>query len=494
MHQLVEQSRRHVPADPGAAVDRGSSLRVLGITSRFTTFLQYSMRDWLASFQAMGHQTQLLIEQADHEMAGPMHFAQVCAEFRPDLLLLIDHYRGEFHGLPMNVPCVMWVQDRLPNIFRAQAGAAQGDLDYVLGYGRQECVVAHGYPRERFLPSMVGFNAERFNVVASSGSEDRTEACDVSFVSHASMPPEKLVQAEIDKTAVPEVKRFLRDSLDRLRAIYDDGGFVTEVGHIRKIVQQSMQDHGVRTSDESAVMDFFVQKVNNALFRQQAIGWVAELGVRLHLYGRGWEQHPTFAAFARGVADNERQLCGIYRSSAINLQVTPFGAVHQRLFDGLAAGGFFLLRACTGDECDRIYQTMWRWCEQAQIRSGQEFFHCAPDHIRGLIQRVIELTGVNPVPIAEAFFLGLEEAAGAGFTRSPATLWPQYDRVAFGTREELHRHIRHFLANPAERAGIAHSMRARIADQMSYQAISARLLRFIAEDMRSRRGRLSLAA
>ena len=76
---------------------------------------------------------------------------------------MIDHYRGEFAGLPQTVPCVMWVQDRLPNIFRSPAGAAQKEMDDAIGYGRQECVVAHGYPRQRFMPAMVGVN-ENFSI------------------------------------------------------------------------------------------------------------------------------------------------------------------------------------------------------------------------------------------------------------------------------------------------------------------------------------------
>lgn len=470
-------------------------LRVLGITSRFTTFLQYSMRDWLAAFAETGHETHLLIETADHEIANPLHFAEVCGQFRPDLILLIDHYRGEFSGLPLDVPCVMWVQDRLPNIFRPAAGAAQQPMDYCLGYGRQECVVSHGYPRERFMPAMVGFNHCRFASAHPDQSPDARYACDVSFVSHASETPESLVQQEIEKTRSVEAKRFLRSVLDRLREIYDAEGFVTETAHIRRMIDDSLRECGVKTNDMSGLFDFFVQKVNNALFRQQAIGWLADMGFDLHLYGRGWEQHPRLGRFARGVADNEHQLAAIYRSSRINLQITPFGAVHQRLFDGLAAGGFFLLRHCTGDVCDLIYRQMWQWCQDVDIRSGRQFFLQAPPTVRRMIDRIIELTGEDPEPIAETFFLGLEEAASAGFTRSPATLWEaEYERVAFRTRDDLLRRVAGFLEAPDERAAIAESMRARVIECMSYTGITRRLLHFIADDIRARHARLLNAA
>src|SRR2546421_8968653 len=118
----------------------GEKLRVMGITSRYTTFLQHSMRDWLAAFETMGHETRLIIEHADHELLTNLVYARACDEFRPDLVLIIDHCRAQMDGLPAAVPCVMWAQDKLPSIFHPKTGAAQGEREYVLGHGRVECV------------------------------------------------------------------------------------------------------------------------------------------------------------------------------------------------------------------------------------------------------------------------------------------------------------------------------------------------------------------
>jgi hypothetical protein len=474
-----------VDAREFAARCRGR-LRVLGITSRFTTFLQYSMRDWLAAFENLGHDTRLLIEQNDHEIVNPLGFAQACADFRPDLLLMIDHYRAEFTGLPQRVPCVMWVQDRLSNIFRPDAGAAQSQMDFVIGYGRQECALSFGYPSQRFMPAMIGCNERRFTSAELTGTDRQRHACDVSFVSHASTPPEVLVQQEIDKSQLPEVRKFLHDVFDRLRAIYETGTFVTEVGHIRGIVRAAMGNCGIQTSNFGGVLDFFGQRVNNALFRQQAVRWLAEMDVNLRLYGQGWEKHAEFSRFARGVADNESQLCAIYRASTINMQITPFGAVHQRLCDGLAAGGFFLLRHCTGDSCDLIYRDLWQWIEQMHVRSGPQLLRQAPPHIQELLDRIADLTAEDVRSIPDRFFFGLEELAAGGFTRAPSTLWPnEYDRVAFTTRAELHDRVKHFLAAPDERQEIAAAMRGRALECMSYRGITERMLRFISDQLDS---------
>lgn len=458
-------------------------LRVLGITSRYTTFLQYSMRDWLAAFEQLGHETKLVIEAADHEVHTNLAFAEACATFRPDLVVMIDHYRKEFGGLPEHVPCVMWVQDRLPNIFNLAAGRAQGPLDYVLGYSRRECTRELHYPESRFMSASVGVNDQRFAPRELTEAERRRFECDVSFVSHCTMPADAIIRQEIDRTADAGAKRLLADCFERLRAVYDAGHSLTEPLHIRRLLNQSMQEIGVQLENPGQLLDLFVQRINNALFRHQSIAWAAELDVNLHLYGRGWEAHPKFGRFARGVADNQATLPLIYAASKINLQVTPFGAAHQRLFDGLAAGGFFLLRHINGEDYDRISTKLWRWCLENDVHSGAEIMRRATPQIREWLDQVEVLCGEHPAIDAERFFAGVADTAEGGFIRSAATLFDEFDRVAFRNRGELHQRINHFLPHADERRQVADAMRRRVLERLTYKSITRRLLRFITNDL-----------
>ena len=472
-----------IPEGLWAGKLRGSRLRILGITSRFTTFLQYSMRDWLAAFEALGHETKLLIEEADHVQLGQWGYARGAADFRPDLVLLIDHFRAELPVLPANVPCVMWVQDRLPNIFSAVAGRTQSRLDFVLGYGRHECVHALGYPPNRFMPAPVGVNEERFAPPRLTADEQRRFGCEVSFVSNCTVPADVLIRQEIDRTEAPQVKRLLADSFERFKEIYDAGESITELPRIKAVIDESMRDTGVQLEDTAPLIDLFVQRINNALFRHQSLRWLTELDVNLHLWGNGWELHPQFAQFAKGVAHNEQMLCSVYACSAINLQVTPFGAAHQRLYDGLAAGGFFLLRHTEGEDAERIYRRIWRWCEGQGIGGGDELLCRANTEISDLLNDVAVITGEHPAVDINRFFNGMAETASIGFTRTASTLWGEYDRVAFPGREQLHRLIAHFLASPDERHQIAARMRRRVLEQLTYRRITERLLKFMADDL-----------
>lgn len=468
-------------------------LRVLGITSRFTTFLQYSMRDWLGAFEAMGHQTHLVIEQTDYQACNMLAVASACEQFKPDLVVAIDHYRRELGGIPEQVPVVMWVQDRLPNIYRAEAGRAQGPMDFTLGYSRAELTRKFEYPASRFLPAMPAANEARFAPRQFAAAELERYRCEVCFVSHCTMPADQIVREAIARDGTAHGKRLLDDIYQRLLAIYDGGGFVTHGEVLQKIIEQSMAENQM-TADVNAVLDLFHQRVNNAMFRHQAIRWVAEMGVDLHLYGKGWENHPEFARFARGVADNESQLPAIYQASAINLQVTPFGAVHQRLLDGLAASGFFLLRSVTADEAELLRRDIWNWIASRNVRSGREMISRRDPELHDLFKRYRELTAVDPADDADFFFSAMEEIAMVGFIRTANTLWENSDRITFGTREEMTAKVRHFLSAPEERRQIVNDMRQRVLETHTYRRVSQRLIEFIAEDLERRPQAISSVA
>lgn len=477
------------PASEAAALARlrgASSLRILGITSQYTTFLQHSMRDWLAAFDAAGHQTRLVIEPSDHEQLNSLTLVEAAADFRPDLILLIDHYRAELGGLPAHCPAVMWIQDYLPHLFNAKAGAAQSPWDYVVGYNRTECTTRFAYPFQRFMPSMVVVNEDRFAPPQLTSEEQRRFECDVCFVSHASTPADQIIQEQIRIN--PHAKPLLTDAFERLRAIYDAGHFLSHPLHVKGILQEACVTTRMNPDATSlqALIDLFTHRINNALFRHQMLDWAAGLDINLHLCGQGWDKHPRFARFARGPADNTTDLVKIYRAAKINLQATPHGAVHQRLLEGLAAGGFFLIRYVPGDVIERIYQPMWEWCVREGIESDEQLMQRATPEMFKLLGQIQRTLGLDPFKLHMSLLDDIRTGADTGFVRSAATLFADYDHVAFDSAAMLKQKIQHFLTNPEERAAVTQAMRQSVISRMTYRAVNQRLLDFITRDLSAR--------
>lgn len=468
-----------------AKLERGKPLRILGITSRYTTFLQHSMRDWLDAFARMGHATKLLIEDADHQVLNNIEHAQVCAEFRPDLIVLIDHYRAEFNAFPTDVPCVMWVQDSLPNIFNPAAGTAQTERDFCLGSGRLLLTTKHNYPADRFLTAPVTVNETRFAPRALTQSESDQFGCDVSFVSHASTPADVILREQIGIAGDAGSRRLLGDVFDRLRAIYDAGGCVSHPLRIRGIIEQSATalNLGIDPAQMPALLSLFGLRINNALFRHQALTWLIDLDVDVRLYGRGWENHPQLARYARGPADNHAELCTIYQASRINLQVTPHGVVHQRLFEGVAAGAFFLLRAQAADEIDSIYRPLAEWCEREGVTNDADLRRRATPQVVALLDRFQRTMGVDPMALEFPLTHEIRLSADLDFALAAAGAIPEYEVVAFDSRRELREKVRRYLADPAERQRIAGAMRQRVLERYTYASVTKQLLSMIGKHM-----------
>lgn len=472
------------PVEAARRLRSGQKLRILGITSRYTTFLQYSMRDWLGGFEAMGHDTHLLMEPSDHEVSNNLATARACDDFRPDLVLLIDHYRDEFTGLPRNIPCAMWIQDLMPHLLKAEAGRAQAPHDYVLGYGRPIFAGRHAYPYERFMPSMLGVNDERFNQESVSREQLSQYECDLSFVSHASTPAQVLLQERLEQTP-EDSQRVLRNIFERLEGVYDGGSCVAEPLAMEMIIDQSLRELGVEApaASRAGLSWIFVNQINNAMFRHQALHWAAELGLDLRLYGRGWEKHPTLGRFARGIADNRGQLAAIHQASRINLHITPHGAVHQRVLDGLCAGGFFLIRHRPGDAAAVHYRPIAEWARQAGITSDGEFRTRAPSGVWRMVQEAQRMRGLDLFHLEHSFMEELNLLADSEYTLAGATLWDEYFDVSFDCREQLGQRVGQYLNDEPKRRQTMEAMRRPVLAKLTYRHIGQRLLEFIAGDL-----------
>jgi hypothetical protein len=186
------------------------------------------------------------------------------------------------------------------------------------------------------------------------------------------------------------------------------------------------------------------------------------------------------------VADNQRQLTEIFQTSRINLQVTPHGAVHQRLFEGLASGGFFLIRHTPGELVENYYKPIWEWCRATGIESDDQLLARATPEVTAALAELERLLGFSPFAFGSPFMEVMRLSADAGFTRSAGSIWPEYGEVAFSSRGELQGRVRRFLADDAERGRLAASMRQAVLDRFTYQSTTRRLLAFIADELGNR--------
>lgn len=156
-------------------------LRVLLVTSRFTTVLKYMIRDVAAGFKALGHEVEILMEQSAWERNSMVSTLQRVKEFRPHIVFQVDGVRpGQFEkALRKTFHFCGWIQDDMPHLWdKAMVNDMKTNtMDWTLGMfpsitGR---LSEFGYPNCFLFP--VAANDEIFR----PGLSDERYACDIAF-------------------------------------------------------------------------------------------------------------------------------------------------------------------------------------------------------------------------------------------------------------------------------------------------------------------------
>ncbi|GMV97267.1 MAG: hypothetical protein AMXMBFR83_16250 [Phycisphaerae bacterium] len=473
-----------------ATAGEGEPLRVLLPVSRYTTYLKYCMRDLAEAFERRGMVTRVLMEPTDHSVLPPAAYGQAVRDFRPDLVLIIDHFRREYGGMiPESLPFVGWIQDQLPNLYASECGRSLGRFDFFVTTDPSLFVHRYGYPASQGLAWTLATDDRTYGHAPLSDAELAPYRCDFSYASNQSAPPERFHEERKRQTAGDAGVAALMDRLfEELKA-----GFQADAVTARMSVQwllERIEDRegpvGLTPEARESLLRFYLDPLAELMFRQSTLAWVADYcdrtGRTLHLYGRGWEQHPRFSRYARGVAANGPELRAVYQASRINLQIIGTGAIHQRMLDGLAAGGFFLIRRTPPDFAHPAvgaYLAAWRKYGAAADGAGADQVPELYEALRGLhalMGHDLRPERFKADPATTAFY---EQIEAGGFQRVAGAVFSAYEQVAFGSPAELAKLADRYLADPQARARVAEDMRRVVVSRYTYGSFVDALLAFL---------------
>jgi hypothetical protein len=392
------------------------------------------------------------------------------------LVFQIDHLRHEHRGLfPRNLPFACWIQDHLPHLASREAGAQIGPLDFVLTDTIDTYAEKFAYPKRQCvpLPKLV----VRAEPVALSAS-DVLPADDLVFVSNASHTPEAMVGEAVRRFARNgETRTLIERCCRRMVEVYAAGGSVPTYQHVCGLLRESLKeaDLSLPADGFDVLARWLTHPFNDALYRQQALGWARrvarEQGLALGLYGNGWESHPEFAPHARGPVAYGEALRRLTRRSTINLQIVPYLCLHQRLLDGLLAGGFFLVRTHPADLAPAALLDFVDAHAGADARTTAGALAAVP-----LAQREIlaALIGQCRPPMcttgAEDVIAMARSWQEAGQLVGGVGPLPMLDAVGFENAATLADRVRRFVADAPARAAVSAAQRQSVAGRLSYDA------------------------
>lgn len=334
---------------------RGGATRLViaGSVSRHTAVVCHMMRDLLDAFRSLGHETILITEPTPSspmvDLLGPL------AERDVDLLVTINYLRAHPAPLtPAPLPFVCWMQDLIVSAQTREAAASQGPMDLLVSQSAGFFSHRFGYRGDQSISAP---NLTSWAMYGSIGETKREPgAPDVVYIGHGWEDASELVVrqgAGSQALAVlTQAHRVLNERLGR-------GETITGFDRMRAIAE--IVGAPLRPGAGNGLY-WAVQTVYDRLFRHQALTWAARWcearGKSFAIYGSGWENHPTLGRHARGTIENGVPLGKLCRDAGVVLHANGNASLHQRLLDGLAAGGCVLTRYNPADFVPRAWRVI----------------------------------------------------------------------------------------------------------------------------------------
>jgi hypothetical protein len=354
--ERVDALRRGVD-DFYAGISRQSMLerlqngkpRILFITSRFTTALQYYIRDCALACDHLGIPNLVLKERSDLHRVNLWTWSEALHDFQPDIIFCADHFRWEQPFVPDQIIYLTWVQDLLPNIVSRESAVRIGRQDFLLNVfiSDVEMLCQLGYPDEAIIEAPFAVNDHLYRRQSLKRTERELYRADIGAFSNAGNPAAGL--AEI-------LRRYSGcahyDTLElALKAAYRNmyrGFYLEEIFYslddYRSFLSGRLDAHGLSLADSDLqrLALSWREEVGYRLLRSLPIEWLHEQGYDLKLWGREWSSHPLLAVHAQGVADNGETLSRIINACKIIVGSSPCVTAHPRVFETLLSGSLYL--------------------------------------------------------------------------------------------------------------------------------------------------------
>jgi hypothetical protein len=343
-------------------------LSVLLSTTRFSTFVKHSTADIAEALRRAGSRVDVLIEPDDASRSTNLDLCRRAWALDPDLVVRINFQRKDVLGpLLAGVPFACFIQDRSAQLFTTAAGRALGPRDFTVGHLHPELFEQCGYPRRNTLMFPVPASATKFADAPIDAALLAEHACEIAYVSHQSTPVETFLE-DLIAAAPARLHGAMRLLPSKIKAAIGSGLSPLSIAGVSSICRDALSEARGVPADDAEVAQLVSLEglpIAERLLRHRMLGWAAELcqerSWRLHIYGKGWETHPTLARFARGPLAHDANLAACYRAARLHLHTGMGGVHHQRVMECALAGG------CTLVETKAVDLRILDWSTRNEI-------------------------------------------------------------------------------------------------------------------------------
>ncbi|XAL98473.1 hypothetical protein OT109_12895 [Phycisphaeraceae bacterium D3-23] len=467
----------------------GRAPRVLLVDSRFTHTPDGAIDQIADGFTDLGWETHKLVEDQPHHRLTPLAVWRALGEVKPDLVLDVSKQWAQRRDvIDTRIPIVRWL---LNEELSAKPDADRANLahrDFVLAQVSPLTGGLKGYPARQVLP-MPGIVSIEGNLRQTAAADPDSATHDLLYLGDHAGEPRNLLGDVTDRLSNPKIRQLAHLVGEQMLDDYREGKNYPTRWHIDQLARQlTAQVKGLKLSDKiyRQLANIMFAPFNETLYRDQALRWAAEvaadMGLTLALYGKGWKNHADLAAHAHGRPSTEKRRDELTASAKINLHVAPGFCLDIKLMQGLAVGGFFLVRRHPADAllpemvgfldnyCDASAQTV------AQARATADPKHLPQlERLLGRAQWITDIgAGTDPIECVRACLRG-------GLLDRHHVALPRLDQTEFEDTPQLKQRIERFLNAPDKRLDIIRKQRAAIEHRLSFSSGLARSISRIAE-------------
>ncbi len=323
---------------------KNKKIRVVFLTCRFTTVLQYHARSCLRATQRLGYDATLLIEKDDIYRITDWDMKHYIAEFKPHIVVNLDGFRYQHVVRQKELVWVTWIQDPMPHIMDKNTPKKLITRDIVMShFTTWEIFKKLGY--QDVIDAPIPADAGVYQPYQLSEAEFNQYECDICFVCHASD-----VKEHIDWIC----EDFPPEWRQRISFLYQGyQNYVNQTGELFYKIEQFIafvdgvlkKTFGISADKEivNYIANDMFSLLNQRIYRQCLVDWLLDAGyTNLKLWGNGWTKEEKYAKYAMGPAENGETLSKIYQASKIVLGNNVMTTAAARAWESMLSGAFYL--------------------------------------------------------------------------------------------------------------------------------------------------------
>lgn len=332
---------------------RTGKFKILFLTSRHTTALQYHSKNLYLAAKKAGLDCYFYIEKSDIHSPSRKLYWKLIDEFRPDVIILMDHFRFEMNILQEksrleSIVFLTWIQDPIKYVMDHNTPKKLLQRDFILNHFISwDAFWKVGYDRDKIIDAPIPANQDIYKLYELTKEEINKYQSDICFVCHCA-DVESYIQHYISVLETKEQKLVIEDMLRTYdRQVKEEEQIYYSLEEFKQYVLEFFQNKYDIELDSKQIVDGLAHDMyfgfNQRVYRQALVDWILNAGYKnLKLWGNGWCSEEKYKPYAMGPAQNGEELSKILQCSKIVMGDNIYSSAAARAWETMLSGGFYL--------------------------------------------------------------------------------------------------------------------------------------------------------